>query len=159
VSSCELGVSRPTIYEVTDTASEVPKEHFEKDEFAYRAVRVEVDEAQRARAVVALRVLALNPIRPIEELLPILYPGVRVSYGKVQSILVQAAEPARVLNAEADLSLIKHSALDEMFSQGEPVLAGVDLASGYLFALQLRSGRAGEDWAGVLGQAQAATCC
>jgi hypothetical protein len=118
-------------------------------------VRVEVDEAQLARAVVALRVMAPNAIRPIEELLPILYPGVRVSYGKVQSILVQAEERAKALNTQADLSLIKHSALDEMFSQGEPVLAGVDLASGYRFALQLCSGRAGEDWAEVLGQAQA----
>lgn len=155
VLSREFGLSRPTLYEVRDTASEVLKEHFEKEECAYRAVRVEVDEAQLARAVVALRVMAPNAIRPIEELLPILYPGVRVSYGKVQSILVQAEERAKALNTQADLSLIKHSALDEMFSQGEPVLAGVDLASGYLFALQLRSGRAGEDWAEVLGQAQA----
>jgi hypothetical protein len=35
------------------------------------------------------------------------------------------------------------------------VLAGVDLASGYLFGLQLREGRSGEDWAEVLGQAKA----
>ncbi|HYY72681.1 MAG TPA: hypothetical protein VE778_03740 [Candidatus Bathyarchaeia archaeon] len=41
-----------------------------------------------------------------------------------------------------------------MFSQGEPVLAGVDLDSGYLFSLALRETRSGEDWAEVLKQGQ-----
>jgi hypothetical protein len=35
-------------------------------------VRVEVDDTQLERAVVALRVAAANAIRPIEDLLPIL---------------------------------------------------------------------------------------
>jgi hypothetical protein len=118
-------------------------------------VRVEVDDAQLERAVVALRVEGPNAIRAIEELPPILYPGVRVSYGKIQSILVQAQEQAKAFNGKADLSPIKNSALDEMFSHGDPVLAGVDLASGSLFGLQLREGRSGEDWAEVLGQAKA----
>jgi hypothetical protein len=104
--------------------------------------------------VVALRVTAPNAIRPIEEWLPISYPGVRVSYGKVQSILVQAEARAKVFNAKAELSPIKASALDEMFSQGNPVLAGVDLENGYLFTLALRESRSGEDWAQVLRQAQ-----
>ena len=151
----EFGISRPTVYEARATACEVLTEHFEKEESAYRAVHVEVDEAQFVRAVVALRVIAPNAIRAIEELLPILYPGVRVSYGKVQSLLVSAEEKAKAFNAKAQLSAITHSALDEMFSQGEPVLAAVDLASGYLFGLELREGRAGEDWAEVLGQAKA----
>jgi hypothetical protein len=43
-------------------------------------------------------------------------------------------------------------ALDEMFSQGDPVLAGVDLDHGYLFGLSLRETRSGEDWAEVLQQ-------
>jgi hypothetical protein len=153
--SREFGISRPTVYEARNTAGEVLREHFEQEESAYRAVRVEVDDALLERAVVALRVKGPNAIRPIEELLPILYPGVRVSYGKIQSILVQAEEEAKAFNAKADLSPIKNSALDEMFSQGEPVLAGVDLASGYLFGLELREGRSGEDWAQVLGQAKA----
>ena len=155
VLSREFGLSRPTVYEARNTAGEMLREHFEKAESEYRVVRVEVDDAQLERAVVALRVEGPNAIRPIEELLPILYPGVRVSYGKIQSILVQAEEQAKAFNGKADLSPIKNSALDEMFSQGDPVLAGVDLASGYLFGLQLREGRSGEDWAEVLGQAKA----
>jgi transposase-like protein len=94
--SREFGIFRPTVYEARSTAGEVLRGHFEQEESAYRAVRVEVDDAQLERAVVALRVMAPNAIRPIEELVPILYPGVRVSYGKGQSILVQAEAQAKV---------------------------------------------------------------
>jgi len=52
------------------------------------------------------------------------------------------------------LSAIKAGALDEMFSQGNPVLAGVDLDSGFLFALEKRVSRSKEDWAAVLGDCQ-----
>ncbi len=153
--SREFGISRPTVYEARNTAGELLREHFEQEDSAYRPVRVEVDEAQLERAVVALRVEGVNAIRPIEQLLPILYPGVRVSYGKIQSTLVQAEAQAKAFNTKVNLSPIKNSALDEMFSQGDPVLAGVDLASGYLFSLELREGRSGEDWAEVLEQAKA----
>jgi hypothetical protein len=49
---------------------------------------------------------------------------------------------------------VRAGALDELFSQGEPVLAGVDLDSGYLFGLSLRETRRGEDWAEVLKKAR-----
>jgi hypothetical protein len=153
--SREFGLSRPTVYDVRDTAGEVLREHFEPAESAYQTVRVEVDQAQLERAVIALRVVGPNAIRPIEDLLPIVYPGVRVSYGTIQSILAQAEQQAKAFNAKADLGSIQAGALDELFSQGDPVLAGVDLASGYLFSLALREGRRGEDWAEVLGQAKA----
>ena len=42
-----------------------------------------------------------------------------------------------------------------MFSQGEPVLAGVDLDSGYLFGLSLSATRDGEAWAELLREGQA----
>jgi hypothetical protein len=35
-----------------------------------------------------LRVVSPNALRPIEDLLPILYPGVRLSYGLIQRGLV-----------------------------------------------------------------------
>ena len=41
-----------------------------------------------------------------------------------------------------------------MFSQGEPVLAGVDLDSGYLFGLSLSATRDGEAWAELLREGQ-----
>ena len=53
--------------------------------------------------------------------------------------MVEAEARARSFNAQADLSEIESAALDEMFSQGEAVLAGVDLDSGALFALEVLS--------------------
>jgi transposase-like protein len=92
--SRQFGVSRPTLYQAREVAGAVLTQHFARDEAEHQAVRVTVDEAQLRRTIVALRVMAPNAIRPIEELLPILYPGVRISYGKVQSILAQAEDAA-----------------------------------------------------------------
>ena len=81
-------ISRPTVYAVGATAEAVLRTHFEAPLFEGAAVDVRVDDAQlrravplaaRARLVVALRVMAPNAIRPIEDLLPVLYPGVKVS--------------------------------------------------------------------------------
>ncbi len=96
--SREFGLSRPTVYEVRNTAGEVLSEHFEKPDTEYRTVPVEVDRAQLERAIVALRVEGVNAIRSIEDLLPIVYPGVRVSYGTIQSIVVQAGQRAKAFN-------------------------------------------------------------
>ena len=149
----EFGLSRPTIYAAGDAAHEVLTRHFEDS--ADGIVRVEVDEAQLQRTIVALRAMAPNAIRPIEDLIPLIYPGVRVSFGKIQGILCEAEERAARFNAEVDLSKIEASAVDEMFSQGAPVLAGVDLESGYLHSLALRETRGGQDWADVLNQGKA----
>ena len=147
-----FGLSRPTLYRARHTASEVLHRHFEKDEAAHRVVQVPVDGAQLQRSVVALRVMGVNSIRAIEGLLPVVYPGVQFSYGKIQRILSEAEGHAAQFNRALDLSGVEAGALDEMFSQGEPVLAGVDLDSGLLFALELREQRDAKSWAQVLGQ-------
>ena len=77
--------------------------------------------------------------------MPLLYPGVKVSYGTIQQMLVEAEGRAARFNAQVSLGGVEAGALDEMFSQGEPVLAGVDLA-GYLFGLSLSATRDGEAW-------------
>ena len=147
-------ISRPTVYAVGATAQSVLRAHFEAPLLGGARVTVRVDDAQLCRAVVALRVLAPNAIRPIEDLLPVLYPGVQVSYGTIQAMLVEAEARAGRLNAQAPLVGIEAGALDEMFSQGEPVLAGVDLDSGYLFGLSLSAQRDGAAWAGLLREGQ-----
>jgi transposase-like protein len=149
-----FGVSRPTVYAAKAAAQRVLEEHFEDLE-AGGSVSVKVDLAQIRRAVVALRIVAPNAIRPIEDLLPILYPGTRLSYGSIQRIAVEAEAQAARFNAEADLSAVRAGALDEMFSQGDPVLACVDLDQGYLCSLLLRETRSAEDWAALLNQGQA----
>lgn len=150
--SREFGLSRPTVYEAAASAEAVLAQHFEHDPIG--TVYVPVDKAQLCRAVIALRVVGPNSIRGIEELLPILYPGHCLSYGKIQSWLVEAQARAAQFNAQVPLSVIDASALDELFSQGAPVLAGIDLDSGYLFSLGVRDGRTGEDWAEVLRQSR-----
>ena len=145
------GVSRPTVYAAGATAESVLRTHFEASLLGGPGVTVRVDDAQLRRAVVALRVVAPNAIRPIEDLLALLYPGVKVSYGTIQAMLVEAEARAGRFNAQASLDGVKAGALDELFSQGEPVLAGVDLDSGYLFGLSLSATRDAGAWAGVLG--------
>ena len=83
-------ISRPTVYAVGAAAESVLRSHFETPLLQGAAVEVRVDDAQLHRAVVALRVLAPNAIRPIEDLVPLLYPGVKVSYGTIQQMLVEA---------------------------------------------------------------------
>jgi hypothetical protein len=151
--SRDYGVSRPTVYAPKGAASEGLREHFEEPE-SDPTVWVKVDPAQVRRTVVALRVMAPNALRPIEDMIPIIYPGVRLSYGKVQNIAAEAEAQAGAFNAKADLSGVRVGALDELFSQGERVLGGVDLDHGYLFGLALRETRSGEDWAEVLTQGQ-----
>jgi hypothetical protein len=150
--SQRFGLSRPTGYEVAATAEAVLARHFEHP--VGHALCVEVDQAQLERAIVALRVVAPNSIRAIEELLPILYPGMSVSYGRVQQLLIDAQVQAVKFNRQADLSAIRAGALDEVFSQGWPVLAGIDLASGYVFGLRVENDRGGESWAAVLSEAR-----
>ena len=87
--------------------------------------------------------------------MPLLYPGVKVSYGTIQQLLVEAEGRAARFNAQVSLGGVEAGALDEMFSQGEPVLAGVDLDSGYLFGLSLSATRDGEAWAGLLREGEA----
>ena len=143
-------ISRPTLYAAGATAESVLRTHFEAPLLEGPGVTVRVDDAQLRRAVVALRVMAPNAIRPIEDLLPVLYPGVKVSYGTIQAMLVEAEARAGQFNAQVSLGGIESGALDEMFSQGEPVLAGVDLDSGYLFGLSLSPTRDARAWAELL---------
>ena len=156
-------ISRPTVYAAGATAESVLRTHFEAPLLQGAAVDVRVDDAQlrravplaaRVRLVVALRVLAPNALRPIEDLVPLLYPGVKVSYGTIQQMLVDAEARAARFNAQVSLGGVEAGALDEMFSQGEPVLAGVDLDSGYLFGLSLSATRDGEAWAELLREGQ-----
>ena len=146
-----FGITRPTVYEAKATAEEVLGRYFGSE--ITDATHVFVDDAQIKRAIVALRTMSPNAIRPIEDLLPILYPLIHTpSYGVIHQILKVAEKNAAVFNEKADLSQIHVGALDEMFSQGDPVLAGVDLETGYLFLLSLEASRSGSDWEKTLVQ-------
>jgi len=112
---------------------------------------LQVTAADMERAVVAMRVVTPASIRDIEEMLPVVF-GKSWSYGKVQGVLCKAEERAAAQLEQVDLSGIENIALDEMFSQGRPVLAGIDLDTQYLFQLEVRSSRSGDAWAESLGK-------
>ena len=61
------------------------------------------------------------------------------------------SQQAASLLKQVDLSGIESVALDEMFSQGRPVLAGIDLETQYLFQVEVHRSRSGETWAKSLG--------
>ena len=95
-------ISRPTVYAVGAAAESVLRSHFEAPLLQGAAVDVRVDDAQLRRAVVAsFVVLAPNAIRPIEDLVPLLYPGVKVSYGTIQHMLVEAEARAARFNSRS----------------------------------------------------------
>ena len=88
-------ISRPTVYAVGAAAESVLRSHFETPLLQGVAVDVRVDDAQLRRAVVALRVLAPNAIRPIEDLVPLLYPGVKVYAAWASSTFGTMASPIK----------------------------------------------------------------
>lgn len=108
-------------------------------------------EADMARTAVALRVVTPSSIRDEVAMLPLIY-GFGWSYGKVWGVLDRASEQARTLSQLDDLAGIEHVALDEMFSQAQPVLAGIDLDTQYLFQLEVCPDRSGETWKNSLAR-------
>lgn len=146
------GVRRQYVYELRERGRAVLEAEFAAAEpKTPGSFTLEVTPADMARAVVALRVATPASIRDIVEVLPLLF-GTGYSYGKVWDVLHDAEQRAAALLEEVDLSGIKNAALDEMFSQGRPVLAGIDLDTQYLFQLEVHKSRSGETWANSLGR-------
>ncbi|MCN4144831.1 MAG: hypothetical protein LC437_07245, partial [Thiohalomonas sp.] len=152
--SQEYGLSRPTLYRVHENTAEILFQHFTQTQEQLKARTITVDQVQLERTIIALPIMAPNNIRAIEDLIPIIYPGVIRSFGTIQSLLIEAQEKARQFNNKVDFSLIKVAAVDEMYSQSSPVLAGVDLDSGFLHSLELCESRSTEDWEMLLKRAK-----
>ncbi len=115
---------------------------------------VKVDELQIQRTVVALSITAPCSIRAIVDLLPLIYPNVTRSFGYIQALQIKAQLNAAALNKKIDLSAITSIAIDEVFCKNQPVLAGIDLDSGFVSSLSLENFRNGETWQKVLEQAK-----
>ncbi len=152
-----FGVSRPTVYSASQQVAQVLDLHFAPQTRPVRPilVQVDVDDRQLQRTLIALRAICPSSTWNAEDLLPLIYPGLTRSHGYVVNTLKDACGRAARFNRSTDLSPITNGALDEMHSQGRPVLAGVCLDTGYTFAAAKRHSRSGKDWADVLGQAKA----
>jgi len=148
----EHGLRRQHVYDLRERARTVLQAAFTPADSRHSGGFIlELTPADLARAVVALRVVTPASIRDIVEVLPMLY-GKKWSYGKVWGVLNDAEQRASSLLETVDLSGIENIALDEMFSQGRPVLAGIDLDTQYLFQLEVCASRSGATWAQSLGK-------
>jgi hypothetical protein len=118
------------------------------------ATKVTVDIPQLKRTIISLSMNGVNSIRAIEDSIPHIYPGVRCSFGYIQALQIEAQTNAAIVNSQVDLSAIISAAIDELFCQGDPILAGIDLDSGFLFSLAHEAYREGKTWARVLNGAK-----
>ena len=115
------------------------------------STNVRVTHGHLTRCIVALYMVGRCSIWSIVDLLPVLFPGVKGGgFGTVQRLLVEAAVRAKGFNAVVDLSGVYAAGLDEMFSQGDPVLAGIDLDSNYIFLVEKHERRTTQDWEAAL---------
>lgn len=147
----EYGLRRQQVYDLREHGRVTLEAAFAPAESKVRgSFTLEVTPRDIERAIVAMRVIAPASVRDIRSLVTTLY-GVSWSYGKVWSVLNTAEQQAAEHLRSVDLSNVDSVALDEMFSQGRPVLAGIDLDTQYLFQLEVQNSRSGETWARSLG--------
>ena len=115
----DFDISRPTVYAAASVAEGVLNDHFQRAQEKDPVVLIRVDLAQLKRTVVAMRIVGPNSIRDIEELLPIIYPGIKRSFGSIQGFCAEAQARAGDHNLCVDFSAITAAALDEFYSQPE----------------------------------------
>ncbi|NRD75189.1 hypothetical protein HQQ94_18575 [Shewanella sp. VB17] len=127
----EFSISRKAVYTARDAIFNAFNDLCSDKNQPQYITCVGVDKSQLRRTIVALSITSANSIRAIQEQIPIIYPGCSVSFGYIQGVIVEAQEQAALFNKTVPLDKINSIAIDEMFSQGEPVLAGIDLDSGY----------------------------
>lgn len=145
-------ISRKTVYKTQAAALEALEQLLQQPA---DTPTVTVDEAQIKRAIVALTMTAPNSIRAIEDLLPLIYPQVTRSFGYIQGLQIEAQRNAAVFNQQVDLSRVKSIAPDEVFCQNDPVLAAIDLDSGFLTLLSHETHRDGPTWGRVFSDNKA----
>ncbi|MBL0711119.1 MAG: transposase [Colwellia sp.] len=149
--STEFNVSRKVIYKSKKDAHDILSAALTP---AGNSKQINVDTQQLKRTIVALSIAGVNFIRSIENMIPIIYPGVTCSFGSIQALQIEAQTNAQAFNRTVELNTIDSGAIDEVFCQGEPVLAGIDLDSGYVFSLAHELYRDGDTWANTLNKAK-----
>ena len=73
-----------------------------------------------------------------------------ISGGTIWNILKEASRKAEAAEKSVSLENVKHIATDEVFQNGEPVLTGADLDSGYVFLAQAAPDRSSGTWKAAL---------
>ncbi len=137
-----------------ETSRKFIREHIQRaeaalgHEFGGERIKHPVVTITERRVVRAVRSLALDghsSVRGIVEHLVRVW-NKPISEGQVVRILKDTAVKAARFNAAQTLRAIHMGAHDEIFSQQQAVLAGVDVASTYLYLLESLGGRTGTHW-------------
>ncbi|MBP5717559.1 MAG: transposase [Abditibacteriota bacterium] len=109
---------------------------------------IALNKAFRERLVVALTcygMSAANITAFAEEMF-----AYSISSGTIWNILKEKSRKAETLEKSVSLENVKHIATDEVFQNGEPVLTGADLDTGYVFLAQAAPDRSAETWKAAL---------
>ena len=81
--------------------------------------------------------------------------GIHVSKGKIDTIRKEARKKALEYEQMIPLDHIEYVAIDEIFQGDQPILTGIDLQSGYAFALEPAHDRSGNSWENSLANKKA----
>ncbi len=73
-------------------------------------------------------------------------PGLKISSGKISSIIAEAARRAEVFDNSIPLDGIAQGANDEIFQGNVPVLTGIDAESTYVYLLAEAGDRSADTW-------------
>jgi hypothetical protein len=140
------GVSRKFVYQQANKARCALDEAF-SSATADDTVLLEIQVTKRwlRQAIVALALMCRSSYLGILEFMRDVL-GWPISIGTIHNVLHAAAEQARVINGEQDLSGIAVGLHDELFQGGKPVLAGVCAASTYCYLLAAEDHRDADTW-------------
>ena len=97
------------------------------------------------RCVLALSYYCRTPIERIVMFFDRVI-GIHVSKGKIEEIRKEARKKAQEYERTIPLDHIEYVAIDEIFQGDQPILTGIDLQSGYAFALEPAKDRSGSSW-------------
>jgi len=142
----EHAVSRKFVYQQTAKAEQALEVAFTPVEADDQVLfHLPITRRWLRRFILALTLICHSPFRGVVELLRDLF-GLRVSVGTVHNVVQQAADQARQVNVQQNLSRVDIGAHDEIFHCQRPVLVGIDVSSTYCYLLSLEEQRDGETW-------------
>ena len=141
-------VSRKFVYQQAQQAEQALDEAFARPATNDADVlfHLPVSKAWLRALVLGLLLIGRSSYRGVQELLRDLF-RVKMSPAQVHAIARHAMARARPFNEQADLSNVGIGAHDEIFQNGVPVLAGMDVASTYCYLLSIEEQRDGDTWA------------
>ena len=142
----EFDISRTYYYDLGQKADCVLESLCATERTTERVIAL--NKAFRERLIVALTcygMSAANITAFAEEMF-----GHSISGGTIWNTLKKASGKAEAAEKSVSLENIKHIATDEVFQNGEPVLTGVDLDSGYVFLAQSAPDRSAGTWKAAL---------